>query len=297
MRFLGILAFGLLVAPGIAEPQENNPGAQEPEVEVGFTESPDGIQIHYQVRGEPNGNPALVLIHGWSHDLRFWDPHSTTLASTHQVIAVDLAGFGKSGKERTEWTMAAFGGDVSAVVEAVAAEQVVLLGFSMGAPVALEAALQMPDRVVGVIIIDALKDPAREMTEEQIHTGIQRMREEYGSREWVRRVGFTPATPSSYIDRCMDMITPVPPERWWASLAESRRWTGPRALEVLGRIEVPVAAIVTDRAPVNTDVYGQYLSSFAVRTMPGVGHLGVLWQDTEAFDRHARELLRSWFGS
>ena len=297
MKLLRVVVPALLAVSGLCEAQEKNPGAPELGGVDGFAESADGIRIHYQVRGEHKVDPALVLIHGWSHTLRFWEPHLTTLAATHQVIAVDLAGFGESGKGRTEWTMEAFGKDVTAVVGALKAEQIVLLGFSMGASVALEAALQMPDRVVGVILVDALKNPSRERTEEQIQSGIGRWREDYGKREWVRRVGFSPATPSSYINQCMEMIAPVAPEHWWASLAESRRWTGSRALDVLQQFEVPVAAIVSDRVPVDTMTYRQYVPSFEVRAMPGLGHLGVLWQDTDDFDQHVRELLRSIGGS
>ncbi len=58
----------------------------------------------------------------------------------------------------------AFGADVQAVVEYLGLEKVILVGHSMGGPVALEAARLMPDRVIGVIAVDALQDADCEPT-------------------------------------------------------------------------------------------------------------------------------------
>ena len=91
--------------------------------------SVDGVPIHYDVQG--NGATALVFVHGWCCDRHYWDrqvshfPHYT-------VATLDLAGHGESGRDRTRWTMPAFGQDVVAVVEQLGLEQVVLIGHSMG---------------------------------------------------------------------------------------------------------------------------------------------------------------------
>lgn len=294
MRARGLFLAGVVTLLCLAEAQQEDCQAQQVVSSETVAYSPDGIPIHFEVRGKPTARPTLLLVHGWSHDRRFWEPHSTTLAATHQVVVMDLAGFGKSGTGRLEWTMEAFGQDVAAVVDTLALKQVVLVGFSMGAPVALEAALQVPDIVVGVILVDALKNPKQESPEAEIQELIATWRDEYGTRDWVRRVGFDEAAPALYVDRCLEMIAPAPPERWWKALAEARRWTGRRSTEVLDGVEVPVAMIANDRVPIDTVTYRRHLSSFAVRTIPGVGHLGVLWQDPHQFDRYVLELVEAW---
>src|SRR5438552_3792134 len=122
--------------------------------------SADGVPIRFHVAGR--GEPTLVLVHGWALDHRVWDGQAPSLEGRHRVVTLDLAGHGESGRQRSAWTMAAFGEDVMAVVEAVGAREVALVGHSMGGPVVLEAARRMPERGQGLVLVDTLlEDPAR----------------------------------------------------------------------------------------------------------------------------------------
>jgi pimeloyl-ACP methyl ester carboxylesterase len=123
-------------------------GQQAPVVS-GETRSADGARISYDVRG--TGDPAIVLVHGWTNTREIWGEHPSTLSRTHRVVTLDLAGHGESAPDRPEWTMDAFGEDVVAVVEQLGLERVVLVGFSMGGAAVLEAAERIPERVLGVV--------------------------------------------------------------------------------------------------------------------------------------------------
>ena len=128
--------------------------------------SADGVVVRFDVAGQ--GAPTIVLVHGWALDRHVWDGQAPSLAERHRVVALDLAGHGESGGSRAAWTMAAFGEDVKAVVEAVDAGEIVLVGHSMGGPVVLEAARRMPERVKGIVLVDTLLDveertPAQEI--------------------------------------------------------------------------------------------------------------------------------------
>jgi pimeloyl-ACP methyl ester carboxylesterase len=92
--------------------------------------SADGVPIHYDVQG--TGALALVFVHGWCCDRHSWDRQVDAFAPSYTVVRLDLAGHGASGQARTQWTMAAFGQDVVAVVEQLRLVQVVLIGHSMG---------------------------------------------------------------------------------------------------------------------------------------------------------------------
>jgi len=73
-------------------------------------------------------------------------------------------GHGESGTNRARWGLPEFGADVKAVVDAERLTRVVLFGNSLGGPAAVEAALLLPGRVVGVVGIDTFQDlghPAR----------------------------------------------------------------------------------------------------------------------------------------
>src|SRR3954463_16548048 len=69
---------------------------------TGTAKSADGVPIHYEVQG--SGEPALVFVHGWAIDSRYWDAQVPVFARTHRVVTLDLAGHGRSGRGRKEWT-------------------------------------------------------------------------------------------------------------------------------------------------------------------------------------------------
>jgi|HubBroStandDraft_3_1064219.scaffolds.fasta_scaffold07795_4 pimeloyl-ACP methyl ester carboxylesterase len=118
--------------------------------------SADGTPIRYHTSGR--GAPALVFVHGWSLDQGCWAEQVTRFSPGRQVITLDLAGHGESGRGRREWTLASLGEDVRAVVEAIGPRRVVLVGHSMGGYVALEACRLMPGRVAGIVGVDAFQD-------------------------------------------------------------------------------------------------------------------------------------------
>ena len=101
--------------------------------------------IHYDVHGQ--GDRALVFVHCWSCDTRtYWQNQVDEFAKDFRVVTVDLGGHGQSGMNRKEWTMAAFGADVAAVVNKLDLKNIVLVGHSMGGPVCLEAARRLQGR-------------------------------------------------------------------------------------------------------------------------------------------------------
>ena len=117
----------------------------------------DGVEINFSNQGK--GEPVIVLVHGWTNNKSIWDGQVAHFSEDYNVIAIDLAGHGASGTNRSDWTMEAYGKDVVAVVEAVEAEEVVLVGFSMGGAVVVEAATILGDRVSGIVFADNMHDP------------------------------------------------------------------------------------------------------------------------------------------
>jgi pimeloyl-ACP methyl ester carboxylesterase len=136
-----------------------------------LADSIDRVHIEYRVFG--NGEPAVVLIHGWSCDANYWHAQLDDLKAHYTVVTLDLAGHGASGRNRTDWSMANYGEDVAAVARHISNAHIVLVGHSMGGPVALEAAPRIGDRVIGIIGVDTFKGiglppPARTAVDQQI---------------------------------------------------------------------------------------------------------------------------------
>jgi pimeloyl-ACP methyl ester carboxylesterase len=122
----------------------------------GRTRSADGVEIAYTHAG--HGPVSLLFIHGGLASRAFWAPQLAGLSGAFRMAALDLAGHGHSSRNRERWTIAAFAGDVCAVAEALDLRNLVLVGNSLGGPVALEAAPRLPGRAVGVVGVDTLHE-------------------------------------------------------------------------------------------------------------------------------------------
>jgi pimeloyl-ACP methyl ester carboxylesterase len=116
----------------------------------------DGLNLVCEVRGK--GDTALIFLHGWCGERDYWKHQADAFAAEYRVVTLDQAGHGESGKDRKDWTVASLGDDVKAVVKALDLKRVILIGHSMGGPVALAAAKRLPGTVVAVIGVDTLQD-------------------------------------------------------------------------------------------------------------------------------------------
>ena len=116
----------------------------------------DGAEIPYVVSG--SGEITVVLVHCWMCDRTFWDAQVPVLQRTYRVIALDLPGHGEGSQDREAWSIEGFGQDVAGLLEHLDLQQVVLVGHSMGGPVALRAAALAGGRLRGIVAVDTLHD-------------------------------------------------------------------------------------------------------------------------------------------
>lgn len=128
-----------------------------PSVATGTAISADQVAIQYETAGR--GEPALVFVHCWTCNRGNWSPQAEYFAKHHQVVRLDLAGHGASGRERKDYAITAFAADVVTVVEKLGLKKVVLIGHSMGGQVVVEAAEQLGNRVIGVVGVDTFYTP------------------------------------------------------------------------------------------------------------------------------------------
>ena len=128
--------------------------------DIGFKKdhiiSDDGVMINYYIKGSKKN--ALVFVHGYSCSSEYWWPQLEYFSKNYTTIAVDLAGHGKSGLNRKEYSMDAFGDDVKSVIEHLDLDQVVLIGHSMGGPVIVKAAGSLGAKSRLIIGVDTFHD-------------------------------------------------------------------------------------------------------------------------------------------
>lgn len=134
---------------------------QEISVENKIAISKDSERIAYTVYGQ--NKKALVFIHGWSCDSRYWQKQVSYFSKKYKVITIDLAGHGNSSVTRNNYTMKAFAQDIKAVIEKEKINQAILIGHSMGGLIIAEAARLMPDKIHALIAVDTLQDVAKKL--------------------------------------------------------------------------------------------------------------------------------------
>ena len=255
---------------------------------AGTTLAGDGVSIYYESAGA--GPLALVFVHGWSCDRTYWREQMKSFASTHRVVAVDLAGHGKSGWNRKAWSIRAFGDDVAAVVDELALERVVLIGHSLGGPVVVEAALSLEERVHGVVVVDALRNITKATTMDDWKKLAAPLRANFQEKtaSWVRDVMFVPTSDPKLVDSIASDMAAAPPEQALAALKALKFWHGEKALEAL---RVPTLAINAQAR--FTDAKALEERGVGVVWMRDAGHFLML-EAPKTFDNLLQAALRAF---
>jgi pimeloyl-ACP methyl ester esterase len=109
----------------------------------------EGLRLHYEDAGR--GAPVL-LVHGWSSESGVFAGLASTLAPRRRVIAPDLRGHGRSTSSPS-FSIADLAGDLSALAGALDLSRAVLVGWSLGAQVALEALPALGPRLAGLALV------------------------------------------------------------------------------------------------------------------------------------------------
>ena len=256
-------------------------------------ESADGVPISYEVHG--SGEPTLVFIHGWSCDVRYWRAQVPHFSRGFRVVVIDLAGHGHSGLARADYTIAAFGKDVRAVVDAVDAGPVILIGHSMGGPVSVEAAKLMPGRVLGIIGVDTFQDVSESFTQEQFDAWLTPLREDFasGATDFVPQM-FVEGTDATLRDWVVADMSAAPPAVAVSAMENmlTDMLTGD-ARAALDGVEVPVVAINADIWPTNVEANRRYIHDFDAVIIDGADHF-LHMAEPERFNRALEDVIARW---
>ena len=113
--------------------------------ETGFLET-KGARIYYEVEGQ--GEP-VVLIHAGIANLRMWDEQVPALADAYRVIRYDTRGFGRTETEDVAFSNRA---DIAALLDHLGEESAHLVGVSRAGQIALDFALELPQRVRSLVV-------------------------------------------------------------------------------------------------------------------------------------------------
>jgi len=223
--------------------------------------------------------PALVFVHCWSCDKNYWTGELEYFRSNYKVIAIDLAGHGESGLGRVEWTIENYGKDVTAVIDKEKLDKVILIGHSMGGPVALAAAQLLGNRVKALIAIDTFQDIEEVLTPEQIDGFYKMFEEDFTgtTKEFVKGL-FAENADSNLVKRIAEEMSSAPPSIALASFRSLFKYGEAANFD---KINVPVRFINSDKFPTNTEAAKRHIKDFNMKIIKGVGHFPMLEKPDE----------------
>jgi len=116
----------------------------------------DDLSFHYETSGDPSA-PAVVLLHGFTSDLRAWHEHMEALSRDYFAVALDMRGHGESSapEDIALYGMEEYAEDLRALLDELHIDVCALVGCSFGGMVACHFAVTWPERLAALVLSDA----------------------------------------------------------------------------------------------------------------------------------------------
>lgn len=108
------------------------------------------MELNYVVEGR---GETLVLIHGLSDNLLYWEVLATALKKDFEVVRFDLRGHGKSPLGNGEITIDTYANDLKSLLDELGITKANLIGFSLGGAVALDFTARFPEFVSSLVLM------------------------------------------------------------------------------------------------------------------------------------------------
>jgi pimeloyl-ACP methyl ester carboxylesterase len=290
-RIAAILVFLVLANPGwTAEP-------------AGHFASLDGVKIHYERYGNDGARRALavaakpshtaedtlVFIHGWTCDLTFWRGQAPVY-TTHPSLLIDLPGHGLSDKPHRTYPMEYFARAVEAVMRDAGVDHAILVGHSLGGPIAYAFLRQFPEKASAMVLVDVDVRPGSagpihpEEQRVQMSARARRMATPGGEKSFETLVEnmFSDKTPESMRQDIRTKMLGTPKHVRIAAV------TSPSSLPPPGKDEMyPIPSIAIQAGSQGTEarfaIMKTLFPSIRLEVWPGNGHF-LMMEEPERFN-------------
>ena len=251
-----------------------------------FVDLGDGLTIHLRDEG-PRDAPVIVLLHGSNADLHTWEPWVEGLRGEYRVIRYDTIGHGLTGAvPGKDYGLAAMTTVVAKVADKLGIERFTLAGNSMGGWVAANYAMEHPERLAGLVLVDAGGAPKK--GDERGNIGFK-----LAAMPGVNKV-ISQILPRSIVQRSLEqsvsnkaVVTDATVDRYWELLrypgnreATGIRFATPRVPHDpirLSTIKTPTLILWGEEDGLigldGARFYNRAITGSQLRTYPAIGHL------------------------
>lgn len=234
--------------------------------------SVDGIAIHSSSVGT---GPTIVFVHGWTCDMSSWAEQVPVFAKDYRVVTLDLPGHGRSGSPTGGgFSMDLFARAVEAVRAEASADEIVLVGHSMGVVVVKQYAMKYPNRVAGLVAVDGPLD-MRAFAERTGGPPPAMTRE---ARENMIRGMFVSTTPVALQQQILATMLGTPEA---TAIGAGAAMFDP-SIRTADVIKAPTLAIVAGTAQVpSSESLKEIVPNFEATQIAGTGHFLMLEKPAE----------------
>ena len=254
---------------------------------------PSGIELSYSEHGDRRG-PALILLHGYTDSRRSFDPLTPHLPDWMRAIAISLRGHGDSTKARSRYDCREHAADMAQALDALAIDGAVIAGHSMSSMIAQRLALDLGDRVQGLILLGAFRTLGG-------NPAVEALREEIAKLGDPVDPGFVRAfqestvckpVPASFMSTVIEESLKVPAFVWRAALSAQ---LGDSFADELPRVRARAMVIWGDQDSITPYEEQLELTSALAHTelhvLRGVGH-ALHWEEPETVARLIARFVR-----
>ena len=287
------IALSLFILAFTSCKENSKTDKKEPTGDEKVTITSDGVNIAYNKCG--NGDTTLLFVHGWCINKTYWEEQLKSFCPRYTVVAIDLPGFGESGKNRTAWTFDAYTNDIKNVIEQLKLKNVVLIGHSMSGDIVLKADNSYPSLLAGIVGIDNLHAPGRPATADEKKQYDEFFKELSGAFDSTTNKNmtkglFSASTPDSVKQRVMGDVFNVDSTIAIAVLKDLIL-TSESEQPLMQGLSHKLFVVNSDVNPIVTDSMNKYCrKGFHAELVPGTGHYPMI-EKTDMFNKALQRVL------
>jgi non-heme chloroperoxidase len=244
------------------------------------------------VQSGPANGPVVLLLHGITDSSFSYSRVIPLIDKSYRIYAIDQRGHGDTDKPVSGYEMKDFAADVAAFLDTKDVKKAVVVGHSMGSFVAMQTALDWPDKVGKLILIGSASNASSDAVKELV-VAVNELKDPVPA-EFVRNFQISTsssAVPSEFIDGVVSESLKLPARVWKSALA------GVIARDYkpeLPRIKVPVAIFWGDKENIflrdEQETLVKGLTNAKLMVFPGAGH-APHWEQPENFASDLKSIL------
>ena len=242
------------------------------------------MEIKLNTKETGSGKPVTVFIHGWAQSSAAWnDVFKQWPATTGRAIAFDLRGAGKSAKPEKGYSLEEHAKDVIHTIRSLDLKEVSLVGHSMGGTIAQLVAIEAPELIKKLILVNPVPASGVPLPPE----AVDFFRAAAGNPEVCKQIFTSSMTIKPSAEKLNEMAATAETVSSPAILEGLDAWRNASFAQRLNEIKCPVTLLSGDADPyLSVDFLKQAvadpIAGTKIRWIKGAGHYPHI-ESTDAF--------------